>query len=242
MLWADAWMTVADGCRDRRCRSRRVAVGRRIASVYRRCRRSGPVRPVYPYPRHRLGLAVLGLGPALLTSCYRGVSVALLSEQPLTVPTAGTGAGRRPSPGRGGGGFRVGPLRRWPGCGSPRARARPLVGAVRVRHLRHHGGRGHRSSPPWSSVQQLAGACIPAGPLRVELDLRVTARPDPVSFTPPQFQSLLRRDRAVAAWTTVQFFTLDVDGQASHRCSSRPAHRFPRRCCRGTRYSAPIRW
>jgi hypothetical protein len=37
---------------------------------------------------------------------------------------------------------------------------------------------------------------------------------DPVSFTPPRFQSLLRSDRDVQTWTTVQFFTIDVDGQA----------------------------
>ena len=36
---------------------------------------------------------------------------------------------------------------------------------------------------------------------------------DPVSFTPPQFQSLLRNDPDVETWTTVQFFTLNVDGQ-----------------------------
>jgi hypothetical protein len=37
---------------------------------------------------------------------------------------------------------------------------------------------------------------------------------DPVSFTPPQFRSLLRKDSDVDAWTTVQFFTLNLDGQA----------------------------
>ncbi len=37
---------------------------------------------------------------------------------------------------------------------------------------------------------------------------------DPVSSAPPQLESLLRSDRDVAAWTTVQFFTIALDGLA----------------------------
>jgi MacB-like periplasmic core domain len=37
---------------------------------------------------------------------------------------------------------------------------------------------------------------------------------DPVSYTPPRFQELLREDSDVESWTPVQFFTLSVNGQA----------------------------
>ena len=154
----------------------------------------GPVRPVYPTPGIAFDWTVLGLGLVVLIVVLVGGSVALALRRPRrAAPTAAA---------------HVRSVLR-PRCVSQwlrPSRTGSRRGAVRARSRAAAGPQG-QFAPPCSAPcwpyhrrrhidvrRELADPGVRAGPLRVELELRPAAGYDPVSYTPPQFQSLLRRD------------------------------------------------
>jgi len=173
----------------------------------------GPVRPVYPTPGIAFDWTVLGIGLAVLLVVFGGASVALAFRA-----TANRAARRgriavRPS-------TAVHAAAVW---GLPP----PAVAGVRFALAP---GSGRSSAPVRSAMSgaMLAiiivvatltfGASLGAlvsHPALYGWNWSYALQPEanPVSFTPPRFQSLLRNDPAVETWTTVQFFTLNVDGQ-----------------------------
>ncbi|MGO8860906.1 MAG: ABC transporter permease [Acidimicrobiales bacterium] len=175
----------------------------------------GPVRHVYPTPGIAFDWTVLGLGLVVLIFVLVGGSVALaLRRTPDRAARKRQRTAVRPSTA----------VRVAVASGLPA----PAVAGVRFALAPGSG----RSSVPVRSAMfgAMLAMIIVVATLTFGASLRTLASEpalygwnwsyalqpvnDPVSFTPPQFQSLLRRDLDVDAWTTVQFFTLGVDGQA----------------------------
>jgi hypothetical protein len=175
----------------------------------------GPVRPVYPTPGIALDWTVLGLGLVVLNVVLSGFCVAIaVRATPDRADRRGQRVAVRTST----------PVRAATVSGLPP----PAVAGVRFALAP---GLGRSSAPVRSAMfGAMLAVVVVVATLVFGASLRaLVSQPalygwnwtyalqpisDPVSFTPPQFQSLLRKDSAVVAWTTVQFFTFDVDGQA----------------------------
>lgn len=174
----------------------------------------GPVRPVYPTPGVAFDWTVIGIGLAVLLLVFAGASVAVAFRATATRSARrGNRAIGRPStavhaaavwglPPSAVAGVRFALA---PGSGrSPAPLRSAMSGAmlaiiILVATLTFGASLGGLVSHPalygwnWSYALQ--------------------PQTDPISFAPPQFQSLLRSDPDVQTWTTVQFFTLNLDGQ-----------------------------
>ena len=175
----------------------------------------GPVRAVYPTPGVAFDWTVLGLGLMALVVVFVGVSVILSAR--ATADRVARGANQRR-------GVATSVTRAAAVSGLP-------VSAVAGVRLALSSGRGLSSTPVRSAMLGTTLAVtIAVATLTFGSSLRnLVTQPalygwnwsyalqpvnDPVSFTPPQFESLLQRDTDVEAWTTVQFYTIDLDGQA----------------------------
>jgi hypothetical protein len=174
----------------------------------------GPVRPVYPTRGIAFDWTVIGIGLAVLLVVFAAASVALafgatasraarrgnrVAVRPSTAVHAAVVSGLPPSAVAG---VRFA-LARGPGRSSAPVRS-AMSGAmlaiiILVATLTFGASLGALVSHPALYGWNWSYALQP-----------VT---DPVGFAPPQFQSLLRNDPDVQTWTTVQFFTLNVDGQ-----------------------------
>ncbi len=175
----------------------------------------GPVRFVYPTPGVAFDWTVLGFGLLALIVVLVGVSVALAL---LASPDRAARRGKRVP-------HRTSTVARAAAASGLPA---PAVAGVRFALAP---GLGRSSAPVRSAI---FGATVAIVILVATLTFgaslqNLVSRPalygwnwsyalqpvnDPVSFTPPQFLSLLGNDRDVETWTTARFFTLELDGQA----------------------------
>lgn len=174
----------------------------------------GPVRPVYPTPGIAFDWTVIGMGPALLFLILALASVGLAFRATFNR------AARR--------GYRtvVRP--------SSAVRATALSGlppsAVAGMNFALAPGTGRSSAPVRSAMSgAMLAVIILVATLTFGASLgalvshpalygwnwsyALEPQSDPVSYVPAQLQSFLRNDHEVAAWTTVVFSTLNVDGQ-----------------------------
>jgi len=214
-LGADARMTASEGLIGI---LGAVAIGSPLAAVVAVCLSPlspiGPVRLVYPTPGIAFDWSVIGIGMAVLLVVFAGASVALaFGTTANRVPGLGERVAVRPS---------------------TAVHAAAVSGlppsAVAGVHFALAPGSGRSSAPVRSAMSgaMLAiiilvatltfGASLGAlvsHPALYGWNWNYALQPesDPVSFVPPQLQSFLRSDRDVETWTTVQFFTLSVDGQ-----------------------------
>jgi len=174
----------------------------------------GPVRPVYPTPGIAFDWTVLGLGLLVLIVLLVGVATAFAVRASAdSVARRGTGA------------VGVSTVAR---AAAVSGLSAPAVAGVRFALAP---GRGRSSAPVRSAMfGATVAVIIGVATLTFGASLRtLVSKPalygwnwnyalqpvnDPVGSTPPQFLSLLRNDRDVAAFTTVQFYTIALDGQA----------------------------
>ncbi len=212
----DTWMTAADGLIGIVAS---VGTGAMLAVVVAIALSPlspiGPVRPVYPNPGISFDWSVLGLGSALLVVGLAGASVGLsVRATPDRVVKRGADVMDHPP-------FA---LRAAAASGLPA----PAVVGLRFALAPGHG----RSFAPVRSA--MFGALLAvvtvvstltfgsslqtlvAQPRLYGWNWTDALQPDsnPVSATPTKFESLLHDDPDVAAWTPVQFLTLELDGQA----------------------------
>jgi hypothetical protein len=180
----------------------------------------GPVRPVYPTPGIAFDWPVLGFGLTILIVALSGISIALALRF-ASRRTEGQGQGQ----GQGQGVTHSSATVR-----AATASGLPAAAVVGIRFALAPGLR-RTSGPARSTIfGAMVAVIIVVATLTFGTSLQtLVSHPalygwnwsyalqpesDPVSYTPPQFQTLLREDSAVVAWTPVQFFTLSMDGQA----------------------------
>ncbi|HXN61987.1 MAG TPA: FtsX-like permease family protein [Acidimicrobiales bacterium] len=215
-LGGDTWMTAADGLIGI---VGSIVAGSILAVVVATALSPlspiGPVRPVYPDPGISFDWSVLGLGMALFIIGLAGASVVLaIRKNPVRLAKRASYVSYRP------------PL-------ALRAAAASGLPASAVAGSLFALAPGHgRSFAPIRSVMfgALVAVVTVVSTLTFGSSLQtLVAQPklygwnwtdalqpvsDPVSAMPKEFLSLVKGDPDLAAWTPVQFFTFELDGQA----------------------------